>query len=67
MQLANFKIGRTEYVVIPKRDYERLLGRKKKLQNLEDLADLRIAKRKLNDPADVEIPCELARKRLGLA
>ena len=66
MTVANFKIGRREYVVIPRRDFERMraeLG----AQAAQDRVDALEAVKRLRDPHQKSIPWSQAKKRLGLA
>ena len=66
MTVANFTIGRREYVVIPRREFERMraeLG----AEAAQDRADVVEAVKRLKDPREKSIPWPQAKKRLGLA
>lgn len=73
MTVANLKIGKREFVVIPKREYERFrkwrAGASARAGRLsaEDRADLALALKRLKDPKEKPIPYEQVRKELGLA
>lgn len=58
MTVASLKIGKREFVVIPKREYERFQMRRdttkrnRKGLSAEDRADLAIALKRLSDPRE---------------
>ncbi|HEX3355661.1 MAG TPA: hypothetical protein VHS31_01675 [Tepidisphaeraceae bacterium] len=66
MTLATLKIGKDEYVVVSRKDFERL-QRKADLLSDEDAADLEKCSRRLNDPREKRIPWDKVKKRAGLA
>ena len=73
MTVASLKIGKREFVVIPKREYERFqkwcdaTKRGRKRLSDEDRADLAIALKRLNDPSEKRIRWSQVKKSAGLA
>ena len=65
MTLSTLKIGRREFVVIPRKDFDRL-RRKADLLTDEDAQDLMESVRRLNDPHEKRIPWDQVKKRAGL-
>jgi len=66
MTLSTLKIGRREFVVVPRRDFERL-QRKAELLTDQDANDLTESLRRLNDPREKRIPWDQVKKHAGLA
>ena len=66
MTVATLKIGRQEYVVVPRKDFERLQRQVSKVDP-EDVADAAESLRRLRDPAEKRVPWSLVKKRAGLA
>lgn len=66
MTLSTLKIGRREYVVVPRRDFERI-QRKAQLLSDQDAADIAESLRRLNDPKEKRVPWEQVKKHAGLA
>jgi hypothetical protein len=64
MTIANLKIGRRDYVVVPKRDFERLEAQAR--QAAEDRADVAEAMRRLKNPRRKTIPLAQLKTELGL-
>jgi hypothetical protein len=71
MTVASLKIGKREFVVIPKREYERFQkwcdttkGGRKRLSD-EDRADLAIALKRLNDPSEKRIRWSQVKNQQG--
>ena len=60
--VSTLKIGKKEYVVVPRKEFDRL---RKKADDLteQDRGDIAEAKRRQREPS---IPFEQVRKRLGL-
>ena len=73
MTVASLKIGKREFVVIPKREYERFqkwcnTTRQAQMRlSAEDRADLAIALKRLNDPGEKRIRWSQVKKAAGLA
>jgi PHD/YefM family antitoxin component YafN of YafNO toxin-antitoxin module len=65
MTLSTLKIGRREFVVVPRKDFERL-QRKAGLLSDEDAQDVAESIRRLNDPCEKRIPWEQVKKHAGL-
>lgn len=65
MTASSFKIGKQEFVVIPRKDFDRL-QRKAALLTDEDAADLEESIRRLNDPREKRIPWSKVKKRARL-
>jgi hypothetical protein len=66
MTVSTLKIGKREFVVVPRRDFERI-QRKAQMLSDEDAAEVAEALRRLNDPKETRIPWEQVKKRAGLA
>lgn len=73
MTVASLKIGKREFVVIPKREYARFeawragaVSRREPVDD-EDRRDVALARRRLNDPKEKPVPYTRARRELGLA
>ena len=64
MAVQTLKLGRREFVLIPKKDYTRLQRRAGEL-TAQDLGDIAESKRRLAAPGR-SIPLSETRKRLGL-
>ncbi len=65
MTHSTLKIGKDEYVVVARKDFERL-QRKADLLSDEDAADLAESVRRLNDPREKRVPWDKVKKRAGL-
>jgi len=63
MAATTLTIGKKDYVVVPRKDYERLLRK----AGLTDEADVAESIRRLNDPKEKRIPWSHVKKRAGLA
>lgn len=66
MTVANLKIGQREFVVIPRRDYDRMRA-ELDAEAAQDRADVAEAIKRLKDPRQKSVPWSQAKKRLGLA
>ena len=72
MTMASLKIGKREFVVIPKSEYERFKAWKAEAPSRrervseEDRRDTALARQRLNDPRLAPIPYAKARRELGL-
>jgi cytochrome c553 len=66
MTLSTLKIGKQEYVVVPRKDFERM-RRKADLLSDQDATDLAESLRRLADPKEKRIPWDQVKKRAGLA
>jgi hypothetical protein len=66
MTVATLKIGRREFVVIPRPDYERMRADCERVAD-EDSADAAASLRRLNDPREKRVPWSQVKKRAGLA
>ena len=66
MRLSTFTIGRREYVVVPRKDFERM-RRKADLLTDEDAADVTECLRRLSDPSEKRISWDKVKKRAGLS
>lgn len=71
MTVAKLTIGKREFVVIPKREYERLCASQKASRRTtklsrEDQRDLALAIKRLSDPNEKPIPYAQVRRELGL-
>ena len=66
MTVQTLKIGRREYVVVPKRDFERMAARaaKQAAQEQQDAGDIAESRRRMREPGGITLS-EL-RKKLGL-
>jgi hypothetical protein len=66
MTVQTLKMGKQEFVVIPKRDFDRMQSQAKRQDERErqDAADLALAKRRSKESAR---PYSELRKQLGLA
>jgi hypothetical protein len=62
MTVSTLKIGRQEYVVVPRKDFDRLRRQAEEI-SAQDKGDVAEAKRRETEPS---IPLERVRKRLGL-
>jgi hypothetical protein len=73
MTVASLKIGKREFVVIPKREYARFEAwkagspRRRERVGEEDRRDIELARRRLRDPRQTPVPYAKARRELGLA
>ena len=73
MTVASLTIGKRQFVVIPKSEYERFEAWKagspprRERVGEEDRRDTALALRRLNDPRQAPIPYAKARRELGLA
>ena len=73
MTMASLKIGKREFVVIPKSEYERFEAWKAEAPHRrervgeKDRRDAALVRRRLNDPRQAPIPYAKARRELGLA
>jgi len=63
MAATTLTIGKKDYVVVPRKDYERLLRK----AGLTDEADVAESILRLNDPNEKRIPWSHVKKRAGLA
>jgi hypothetical protein len=63
--IATLKIGGREYVVMPRKDFERL-RRKAELLTDEDAADIQESVRRLSDPREKRVAWEKVKKSAGL-
>ena len=63
--VSTLKIAGREYVVVPRKDFDRL-RRKADLLSEQDANDLAESLRRLSDPAEKRIPWEQVKKRAGL-
>ena len=66
MTLSTLKIGQREFVVVPRKDFERL-QRKAELLSDEDAQYLTESLRRLNDPKEKRIPWDQVKMRAGLS
>lgn len=66
MTLSTLKIGQQEYVVVPRKDFDRL-QRKADLLTDQDAKELAECARRLNDPREKRVPWDKVKKRAGLA
>ena len=70
--VATLKIGKREFVVIPKREYEQFekwratSKRARRRLSAEDRADLAVGRKRLNDPKEKRIPWSQVKKSAGL-
>jgi hypothetical protein len=62
MTVSTLKIGKQEYVVVPRKDFDQL-RRKADLLSDEDAADVTESIRRLNDPKEKRIPWSRVKKR----
>ena len=73
MTVASLKIGKREFVVIPRREYERFekwrktAARARKRGSAQDRADLAIGLKRLNDPKEGRVAWNQVKKAAGLA
>lgn len=73
MTMASLKIGKREFVVIPRSEYERFeawkaeIPRRRERVGEEDRRDAALARRRLSDPKQTPIPYAKARRQLGFA
>jgi hypothetical protein len=65
MTTATLKIGRREFVVIPRKEFEQL--RRRADLSKEDAVDVSQSVRRLNDPREKRVPWSQVKKRAGLA
>lgn len=65
MTVASLKIGKREFVVLPRRDYERMQATCAAVSE-EDRKDVAVSLRRLNDPRERRIPWSQVKKRAGL-
>jgi hypothetical protein len=66
MTLATLKIGRREFVVVPRRDFERLQRKADQMEH-QDALDAAESTRRLSDPSEKRIPWDQVKRRAGLA
>ena len=66
MTVSMLKIGRREFVVVPRKDFEKL-KRKANLLSDQDAADVAESLQRLSDPKEKRIPWENVRVRAGLS
>ena len=66
MRLSTFTIGRREYVIVPRKDFDRLRHKAELLPD-EDAADVAECLRRLNDPREKRVSWDKVKKRAGLA
>jgi hypothetical protein len=64
--VSTLKIGKREYVVVPRKDFEQL-RRKADRKAAEDSVDVAESLRRLNDPREKRVPWDQVKKRAGLA
>ena len=64
MTVQTVKLGRQEFVIVPKKDFSRLQRRAGELTE-QDLGDIAESKRRLAEPGK-SMPLSEVRKRLGL-
>jgi hypothetical protein len=60
--VSTLKIGKREYVVVPRKEFDRLRRKAEDISE-QDAGDIAEAKRREKEPS---IPLEKVRKRLGL-
>jgi hypothetical protein len=65
LTISTFKLGKREYVIVPRKDFDRM-EQKSRLLSDDDAADLAESLRRLKDPAEKRIPWEQVKKRAGL-
>ena len=71
MTMATLKIGKREFVAIPKREYERFVAWKAEAPHRrervgeEDRRDAALARRRLRDPRQTPVPYAKARRELA--
>jgi hypothetical protein len=65
MSVSKLKIGRLEYVVIPRKDFERL-KRKADLLSDPDALDVAESNFRLNNPKEMRIPWARVKRRARL-
>lgn len=66
MTLSTLRIGKQEYVVVPRKDFDRL-QRKAALLSDQDAAELKESIQRLDDPREKRIPWSRVKARAGLA
>lgn len=65
MSTSSFKIGRAEYVVVPRKVFEKM-RKKAELLSDEEAADIAESQRRLGDPKEKRVPWSQVKKRAGI-